>query len=530
MRLWDGPKVSASQLLDNARTSEIRALHRVAKPVVYQKVRIRMGSQDETRTFYRDPGGKRQSNRLDITSSSDREVAGNVSSSNPAPSSSNDSQALEGELQRTFQAVRFNWEDPLSATSYGAWRESLPQKIDEVTEVGDDLITLKTTTLEGPISEASITVRIADFHPVAEDLRLKDKRQVEVRELAWEVIPMEAINPAIFTVEPAASPLLAHPLFRGPSGPTGAELAEAELQVRVAMHAEGADLGEQIDLDRGEADSAPNGQRSLVIRGIVSTAERKAELSTAFRGIPHVELQLKSVDEAASEQDQIASDELRGAARQQSTSPDWEFAQNLDEPGSQELFEVPKPIPANSVGDRPAIEEQLEKRFPNVEDRTSFVNRAVEIAQDALAQAWALRRLRDRYAPQEVAQLSSQSRQTLKLLIRDDVSALREDVGSAQSLLSPLLPPEPTNDVSGLPAPNGQRPATEPASDWRIAITDVFPEVQRMHNNVVALFARSTETVSNRQASARDLQVTLIKLEAQLPMLYQNVIGPFVSK
>jgi anti-sigma factor RsiW len=530
MRLWDGPKVSASQLLENARTSEIRALHRVAKPVVYQKVRIRMGSQDVTRTIYRDLGGKRQSDRLDITNSIDKAAADSGSSLSPVASHSNDSQVAEVELQQTFQTVRFNWEDPLSPATYGAWRNRLSLKQDEVTEVGNDLITLKTTTPEGPISEATITVRIADFHPVAEDLRLKDRRQVEVRELAWEVIPMEAINPAIFTVEPTPYPLLAHPLFRGPVGPTDAELAEAELQVRVAMHAEGADLGEQIELDREKADSAPNGQRSLVVRGIVSTAERKAELSTAFRGIPHVELQLKSVDEAAAQQGQIESDELQRAAKQQSTTSDWASVQNLDDPVTQEQLEGPRPVLANSVGGEPVLEEQLEKRFPNAEERTAFVNRTVEIAQDALAKAWALRRLQDRYVPQAVAELGPQSRQTLELLIRDDVSALRQDVGSAQSLFSPMLSPDLTNDVSGLPAPNTQRPATEPASDWRSTIKDVFPEVQRMHTNVVALFARSTETVSNGQASARDLQVTLIKLEAQLLMLYQNVSGPFVSK
>ena len=44
------------------------------------------------------------------------------------------------------------------------------------------ILTLKTTTSEGPIAEACLTVRTADFHPVLEKLRLEDARQVEIKE------------------------------------------------------------------------------------------------------------------------------------------------------------------------------------------------------------------------------------------------------------------------------------------------------------------------------------------------------------
>src|SRR6266576_1756916 len=64
-RLWEVPKVSASQLLEESRVFELRQLHSVAKPVVYQKLRIRIGTKAVTRTIYRDPVGMRQADRLD---------------------------------------------------------------------------------------------------------------------------------------------------------------------------------------------------------------------------------------------------------------------------------------------------------------------------------------------------------------------------------------------------------------------------------------------------------------------------------
>jgi anti-sigma factor RsiW len=530
-RLWEVPRVSASRFLANAQASEVRALQGVAKPVVYQKLRIRLGSQGVTRTIYRDPDGKRQVDHLD--SSRGREAANNGGSSMQGTNRSNASQVVEAELQQAFRTARLNWEDPLSPTSYSAWHDSLSQKQDEVTQVGDGFLTLKTTTVEGPIAEASITVRTADFHSVAEDLHLQDAEQVEINELAWEVIPMEAINPAIFAVEPDASPTFARSTlpYPDPAGPSDVELAEAELQARVAMHAEEADLGEQIEFDRNTSDLAPYGRRSLIIRGIVSTPERKAALSAAFRGIPHLELKLQTIEEAAALQDRGVLDGSQGPARLQPQTSYFTTARKAEGPGTQEHREgeSPKPIPADAVVGKPALEEQLEEHFANTEDRAALVNKAVELAQNALAQAWALRRLRDRYTPEEVARLGHGSRQTLELLIHDHVSALQQHLDATRNLVSPLLPAEQTQTT---PPSNSDAlpPAAEPVNNWRSAVTEIFLEVQKVHNNIAALFGGAGEPASDGQVGALELRLALVKLETQLPALYQDVSGPFLSE
>src|ERR1700686_2009686 len=77
-RLWHVPKVSASELLENAQGYEVLALRSVTKPVVYQKLRIRAGSQTVTRTIYRDPVGVRQADRLDLVEGAGEKVSSNV--------------------------------------------------------------------------------------------------------------------------------------------------------------------------------------------------------------------------------------------------------------------------------------------------------------------------------------------------------------------------------------------------------------------------------------------------------------------
>jgi hypothetical protein len=524
-RLWRVPKVSASQLLENAQGSEVRALHSVAKPVVYQKLRIRVGGQTVTRTIYRDPVGMRQADRLDVAEGAGGALASNVGSPAEPQDQRNAVQNADAELRQTFLTAHLNWQNPLSPASYSAWYKSLGEKLDEVTTVGDGLITLKTTTSEGPIAEARITVRTSDFHPIAEDLRLKDTRQVEVHELAWEVLPMEAINVAIFAPEPALSPEIGRPSSVAPQPPglTDAELAEAELRARVAIHAEKADLGEPIELDR---DIPGSGQRSVVVRGIVSTPERKNNLLAVLRGIPHIEFRLQTVEEAQSQLNQVTEDQSQGAApqiAQEVPAREYRVAGGNVEATRHET-------PALVIAGKPALEQQLEEQFPNSEDRAAFVNETVELVQDAMAQAWALRRLGNRYTPDTVTELSSGSQQTLELLIRDHVSVLRQDVDGVRNRISPLLSPMPVTAVTRPHMPDALLPAAGTASDWRSTVIQVFSETQRVHDDGVALLAGSGEAFFEAQAVARELQLTLTELETQLPALYQQVSGPFLSE
>jgi hypothetical protein len=521
VRFWEVPKVSASQFLSNAQAAETRALDGIPKPVVYQKLQIRLGNQTLARTIYRNLAADTQ---VDYFNSGAEETSSKPTSI-LRTAGLRSSHEFDPDFERTFRDAQLSWKDPLSPSSYDAWRNGLSKKEEEVTQVGDGRLTLKTTTAEGPIKEATITVRASDFHPIAEVFYLGDSRLIEVTELAWQVIPMEAIDSDIFAGMHVSLPGAVHPTVAVSSEPTDAELAETELRARIALHAEGADLGEQIEFDHSNSSAA---FRSLIIRGIVNTTERKSELSAALQVIPHVELQLQTAQEAAQQYELSAANVTKAADELRSKSlnlPTQQAYQGSDFPGN----EAQSAIPGIGAVRRTPLEEQLEKRFPNPAERFRFVNSALEGAQDCLAQAWALRRLQERYTPQEVALLNPGSRQTLELLIRDHVSALHENVSALQDLVLPVLPESLAATEFNSPV-DVEAISAGSVDDWRSSVDEIFPKVQGLEIQVVTLFGGPGEIMPDRQGGVNELRTTLSQLERQLPVLNQRVNVRFLGE
>jgi hypothetical protein len=141
-QLWKAPVVSADELLQKAQRSESQRLRGFDQPVIYQKLHIRVGDQAMTRTMYRDIAGNRLADRVDASAS----LAG-VQGRSPAPNPVGE--PLRGlppshppavaELEQFFQTARWDWQNPLSATSFVKWRNTLDQK-QEVVEQSETIM------------------------------------------------------------------------------------------------------------------------------------------------------------------------------------------------------------------------------------------------------------------------------------------------------------------------------------------------------------------------------------------------------
>ncbi len=128
------------------------------------------------------------------------------------------------------------------------------------------------------------------------------------------------------------------------------------------------------------------------------------------------------------------------------------------------------------VRGHPALEGKLAERFPNAGERAAFVNRSLSLADLAMAHAWALRRLEERYSADQVALLNQSGRQTLELLVRDHVATIREEIAREEELVRPLLDPIQTEyESSGRPI-NGE--------DWRRSVLEMFESVQKVAEDV----------------------------------------------
>ncbi len=455
------PSVSASELMQRAEIADGNSVQSGKPGVIYQKVQIRTPYASIERDLYRDREGRR------------------VPKSQPVG-------AEFTPLKAKLNIAGVNWDEPLSASSYKAWHDKQGGESDHVRRSGKNLLTVTTKTLGGIVVEESLTVREGDFHPVKRTVELLDVGTVEIAELNYVVLNWNAVNTDLF--EPLTPAVPANPSIRAdavpvaPAVPTPAQLLGAELQARVALHTVGADLGEQVEVIHDSHALA------VVVRGLANTPGRKQELVGALQGIPNLNVRLRTVEEAVAE-----------GGSQDIAPPDREVA----------------------VSGHPGLEEKLVEVFPNVEERSAFVNRVLGLFDQALAHAWALRRLEERYGSDQIAPLTQSDRQTLELLVRDHVATIREEISDGEESLERLRV-----RVAPMPVNPGNLSAAE---DWRESMHEMFNSLQRIQGDVTSLLAGSGDVQSDPEGLSRDFEATLGRAKAQLSVLSAHLSGAFLS-
>jgi hypothetical protein len=494
LKLNSVPAVSANELLHNAARAEAAALNREVVPVVHRKLLVRRKSVARE-------DAREESLRWEIWS----ETAGGrfwqavedggqqrfVAERQAAPPQ------LLHELQQLLRANHFDWQRPLSATVYQAWRQSLPDKREEVSTATlanrAAVLILKTipvTPVLGGITEASLLVRASDWHPLEQRWRVrhaKGEQEYSIAEEAFEVLNARALDPAVFSVQ------IAEPLTTSVFADTAADatsnrpasmpdlgkpdLAGIEAEVRETLHRFKADLGEPIEIVR-----LPTGQ--LEVRGLVNTAQRKQELVTALHDIPQLSLNLRTVEEVAREAKPLTDEQSE----------------------NQEVGGVLLPI-----------QELLDQRRPGqyeAEELRELANRALTHAEAVMAEAWALRRLAERYPAEELAQLAPAARAKIEAIVRDHLRALRGKAERARATLKPIL----TSVTSDATVTGEEWPREWPAFSGQL-----FKTAQQLDRAANALFASGqTERgelavrLKRNEANARALLQALAVLETRL--------------
>lgn len=443
----NAPVVSASELLQRALASESRSLTGISQPVVVQKLSIDINGHKIARTIYRDAVRKRMVQRSNVTASDELAAA------------------------HDFGRSPFSWDDPLSPQTYSQWREGVTQKQDWVTQLNAGEVRVDTRASVGPVSQASLTLRSDDYHPVAEEIRLRDNTYIEVAEISYEVVGLSSLGDDFFDSAPhvVAAPrfTVAHVV-----APTSAQLEAAELDVYLALHGSAADMGEQITVRRAEG--------GIEVDGVTESEARKQQIVSALAGIPFASQKIESVADAMTH-----------------LGPN-----------------VPRATHATLVTSTPALlEEQLKRDFPEASQRTEFVTRALSLCQDASAHAWALNRLADRYVAQDIALLGPEERSRLRSLLNDHLSALRDDVQHLQVHLARIV------DTDSIDA---NAAVTASPADWRADIHLAHESVESTNQTVSSLLIGANGTEDSTQKLQSRLHVTLTRLQKELETLGQQ--------
>lgn len=144
--------------------------------------------------------------------------------------------ASEDRLRVLFASANYDWDNPLSVRSYSAWRQSVTVRRDSV-DVQPQLYVVHTEPAEGALREATISLRKSDLQPVACHLQFRSDEEIEVAGMDEQPeTPTAAEPPRIATELKQETP--------------AAPAASLELEVSAVLHRIGADLGDPVEIEQ----------------------------------------------------------------------------------------------------------------------------------------------------------------------------------------------------------------------------------------------------------------------------------------
>lgn len=499
--------VSAQELLQRTAQAETLSLRRVGDPVVYRKLQVKRVGTSDAVVWESWSDAERKQFRQRVADKQGLRFLRAGETAAPA---------LLAELEKVLGANHFDAQRPLSAAAFAEWRQAIQPKTELVSQQ-EDKLTL--TTIVEPrqapntIREASLTVRESDWHAVSLVLYVQGERETrayEILETAYEVLPLQALTvfsdlpPALLASPATAKPFVSRPIATPVAAaalkplPAEAELKDAEVAALYTLHQLKADLGEQIEVVREAG-------RQITVRGLVETEARKQQLNEALRAVPLVIPNLQTIEEAAR---QLAAKTPAGGA----------------ETNTFAAPEIPASA-ANAASVNP-FQQALEKYF--IERGNERRNAALKAAQlsdavvsetaAALSEAWALRRLAERFNPEQEDEFTAPNRQRIMdprilEMMRNHLARLQAQRRSLHAQLNPVLSMIAggiAGGITGAVTP----PAAGSASHRQADVRQLFQAVGQFAQLSNSLFAGKSG--DSPQQAARSTLAALTQWEGAL--------------
>lgn len=350
--------------------------------------------------------------------------------------------------------------------------------------------------IDGVRTRVVLEANPEDYRPYLHSITFEvGGRTLELRMVVEraEIVPRAVMTANVFEPEAPIAPAVRAAASRRPGNsepapapvrwaPTEMERAAAEIEARYILHRARACLGEPVEIVRESG--------GILVRGIAQTLQRKEELLNSLAELQAVDLvtvDIRTVDEIVSAQS--------SPAEQAPGSPKSSLPHEI-RPGETMRFSSGR-LPIQDQLERFISEHRaLGEDSAGLQRRvTEFSNKAVSLSEAVLDEAWALRRLAERYGPAITEVLRAQSRWLLEAMARDHVMAVQEKSSVLGSLLGPMLTSIVGEDQ--LPA-RGSRvapplgaPATTslPNSVWSESSLVLFETVEQIQGLVHGLLA-----------------------------------------
>jgi hypothetical protein len=303
--------------------------------------------------------------------------------------------ARENEIARMFEAAHYDWNDPLSARAYSAWRDRLPRFEDAIVSQPNSY-DIKTTTDASELVSATLKLRTSDLEPLEGRFEFRNRDWVEMTELVDQ-----QTNPASLVAGTAGG----MPRQPGvPPGPlnapteTGATATfSEELQVFAALHRLGADLGDPLEISR------EGGQ--VLVSGTGIPPQRQQQIRGQLDRLPHVVVRFDDPAFPAGAMPAQSEPATRDAAGPEKAA----YAARIEE----------------RLGGRPQFER--------------FSTSVLDWTDSAMTRAYALRRLAQQFSAAAENEMSADDRRMLHRLGREHLAAFAKDAQRVANTVNPVL-------------------------------------------------------------------------------------------
>ena len=380
-------------------------------------------------------------------------------------------------LSARFTAAHYDGADPLSATAFQSWRNTLAVKNDEVSTIsgsaGSENLRIRTFTPRGDLASATLTLRSSDLHPVDGSLEFRDNQTIEFTELTEPTAVSDGQTAARNVEVPVRSSV---PSGTAAFAPSVTASISDELQVLSALHQIGADLGDPIEVKR-------TGGR-VQVGGVGVPPQRQKQIHDMLDSLPNVSVDF--ANPAAVSSGEPATPDAPAADNSTRTAP-----------------------PASRMQTR--LEEQLGSRA----EFERFSTQILDATEAAMSRAAALHLLAQRVPAGEEAGLTASGRGELHAIASEHAAALTAQIAGIQRILNPVL--------TSMGAPAHLNLATPPATSWQPAAEDVFRASRRV-DVLLSVFLG----VAPPQGSTSDLPVQLMSAVTELRTSLdqcQNLLG-----
>jgi Putative zinc-finger len=368
----------------------------------------------------------------------------------------------ETEIARLFDAAHYDWDDPLSARSYSAWRDQLPHYQDAIASQPESY-DIRTTTEDSELLSATLKLRSTDLEPVEGRFEFRNRDWVEMTELVDQ-----QTNPANTVAgtnggmprQPGVPP---GPL-NAPSESVAPSAFSEELQVVAALHQLGADLGDPLEISREG--------RQVLVSGVGIPPQRQQQIHGLLDRLPHVVVRFDDPAFPAGATPVQSEPAARDAAGPEKST----YAARIEE----------------RLGGRPQFER--------------FSSSVLDWTDSAMMRAYALRRLAQQFSEAAEDQMTAEDRRTLRKLGREHLAAFTKDAQRVANTVKPVL--------TGVGPGTAQIEARPEPTTWQSASEDLLTSARRAETLLAVVLGVAPPDSDSANAPAQ-LLVALAQLSSR---------------